>query len=82
MELCQANLSSYIGGDATDGLENWSVVRKRELFAFHVFDILEQIVNGLIFIHSHQEVHRDLHPGNGEFFFSAADTSSPLFFAE
>lgn len=69
MELCQTNLANYISGDTTDGLENWCILRKRENFAFHVFDILEQIVDGLIFIHGHQEVHRDLHPGNGESFF-------------
>jgi serine/threonine protein kinase len=63
-------------------LQDWIVLRERKDFAFHVFDILEQIVNRLIIIHSHQEVHRDLHPGNGELRFSVADVGSPLFFPE
>lgn len=78
MELCHANLAKYIKGDATDGLENWCILRKQMDFAFHVFDILEQIVDGLIFIHGHQEVHRDLHPENGESLFSATDNSAPI----
>ena len=68
MELCDFTLEKYIQGADVPGLPKWgqfeepiSVFRARA-----ICHINGQILNGLHFIHSHQEVHRDLSPQNGK----------------
>jgi serine/threonine protein kinase len=57
MELCENSLEKYIYGqlqDDADALQS-------------AYSILQQILNGLIYIHCLKEVHRDLSPHNGTY---------------
>jgi len=67
MELCDLSLERYCHGENVPGLPNWNILRDQGPFQFGrgIWDILEQIVEGLKFIHKKREVHRDLCPGNG-----------------
>lgn len=70
MELCDFTLEEYIHGKEVPRLKNWESIRSDKLFGayelkFYVLEIAEEILNGLIFIHRHDEVHRDLSPQNG-----------------
>ena len=63
MELCDVTLENYIGGSNINGLVPWLQFGAKEK-PQHVLNITDQIVNGLIHIHGHGQVHRDLHPSN------------------
>jgi serine/threonine protein kinase len=68
MELCDLTLDSYIYGDDFPGLESWNSIHKRateEQMPTEFYGIAGHIIDGLIFIHEHGEVHRDLSPHNG-----------------
>ena len=65
MELCDFTLEDYCRGFDVPILENWTVIRKQRALALSICLINDQIVDGLIYIHSSQEVHRDLTPHNG-----------------
>jgi serine/threonine protein kinase len=73
MELCELNLEEYIRGRKTGvyGLLDWAKAIKRGHAIFLIVAIMQQLLSGLIFIHNHREVHRDLDPKNGKtnFFF-------------
>ena len=66
MELCDGNLENYIQGT------EFPQTRNPRLHCFAderrsirvTLDILEQIANGLKFIHAQGPVHRDLKPRN------------------
>jgi serine/threonine protein kinase len=68
MELCDMNLDTYIYSRSTPKL-----VDKIPYFfnataterAAQIKNIMLDIANGLVFIHDHNEVHRDLKPHNG-----------------
>ena len=71
MELCSFTLDDYVhrrpGPDCQD-LPEWEFVMKSGTVEERVAligSIMKQILNGLIFIHDQNEVHRDLHPVNG-----------------
>jgi serine/threonine protein kinase len=70
MELCHCTLQAYANGENFPSLRNWRSIctsgLKPEYIAAFIFEILEDIINGLIFIHGHDEVHRDLSPSNGK----------------
>jgi translation initiation factor 2-alpha kinase 4 len=61
MELCEMNLAEYRRGMRSYGLIHTSV----ELQASQIWEIMEQIANGLAFVHTTGYVHRDLKPQNG-----------------
>lgn len=72
MELCDHNLDDYISDMSNDmhalihhslstRLSRSAFKKRREL---DIWDIMEQISNGLRFIHGCGEVHRDLKPSN------------------
>lgn len=70
MELCDFTLEEYIHGKEVPQLQSLESIRSDKLFGVHglqayVFGIAMEILNGLIFIHRHNEVHRDLSPQNG-----------------
>ena len=70
MELCAMNLEEY-------NRRVWAVNPiQREGQGFwdaHIWSIMRQISDGLAFIHSNHEVHRDLKPRNGETLSSNSD---------
>jgi serine/threonine protein kinase len=76
MELCDMNLQTYIDRQPTlrlalDPVTTESVAGLFELSPEMklglIWCIMADITNGLIFVHAHSEVHRDLKPRNGIF---------------
>ena len=67
MELCDFNLEGYRLGKSISSLEAWETIRSQGRVKYCTIDIMKQIVEGLVFIHAHEEVHRDLTPQNGKF---------------
>lgn len=66
MELCGATLENYLKGRDIPELMAWTEIReKQELVTKNAYNILQHIINGLVYIHSQGEVHRDLSPQNG-----------------
>lgn len=65
IELCDLNLDDHARGKVIPPLPDWNDLRIQDVLAQHIFGILEGVVDGLMFIHLHQQVHRDLHPTNG-----------------
>jgi serine/threonine protein kinase len=68
MELCDVTLEDWIKGDWPKDLEEdsryFSVNDGRLTQVLH---LAEEIINGIAFIHSQQEIHRDLKPRNSKF---------------
>lgn len=66
MELCDINLEEYIQGTKTGirGLLDWDKALEEGQRHFLIVAIMQQLLGGLAFIHSHDEVHRDLVPQN------------------
>ena len=70
MEFCDpVDLKGYIAGKGILGLESWADIRKgREwslgLGILPIRDIVEQILDGLVFVHSNGEVHGNLKSSN------------------
>ena len=60
MELCDMNLERYIGS-----LPHFVKTAPSSVKSSQIWNIMRQIANGRVFIHSHGEVHRDLKPRNG-----------------
>ena len=67
MELCDLNLEEYIHekNGNIPGLLDWETVDSVE-GKFLIVAIMQQLLNGLIFIHEKDEIHRDLDPKNGD----------------
>jgi serine/threonine protein kinase len=82
MELCDFDLKEYI--DSRRQIETHPRVQEAlgahsELHSFGVWNIMRQIANGVAFIHSHREVHRDLKPHNGMSLTNPHSFTSTLF---
>lgn len=71
MELCEISLEQYIQSknpltyDLSDNSRLLGLVFK-ERGMWNVWDIMEQISEGMRYIHASEQVHRDLKPRNGE----------------
>lgn len=68
MELCDYNLETYIYSDRLPWLNEIypsDPQSVNDIGLYNMWGIVEQIVLGLEFIHSHRLVHRDLKPRNG-----------------
>jgi len=65
MELCDISLAKYLSGGELKDVVSWATVRGEEEVPTHAYNILQQILNGLVYIHCLDEVHRDLSPQNG-----------------
>ena len=67
MELCDFNLEAYATGRSATPLESWEAIRSQGRVSVSVINIMLQILDGLVFVHDHNEVHRDLNPQNGDY---------------
>ena len=72
MELCDSHLENYIRGDVDIAFEMRCASELGQFTEmggrsgpWHKWDIMEQICEGVKFIHSKDLVHRDLKPRNG-----------------
>jgi serine/threonine protein kinase len=71
MKLCQGNLEHYIKGAKLLTYEEitnprfFGAALPEQRGPWHIWNIMEQVANGVGFIHSHKFVHRDLKPSNG-----------------
>jgi serine/threonine protein kinase len=65
MELCDISLGNYLDGQELKNGVSWATVKEDEDVPAHGYNILQQILNGLLYIHCEGEVHRDLSPHNG-----------------
>jgi serine/threonine protein kinase len=69
MELCDVSLAELLKREnRKDGIENWYLQWPIENFDDRISFILalmQELSNGLYFIHGHNQVHRDIKPDNG-----------------
>jgi serine/threonine protein kinase len=75
MELCDFDLKEYIhyrrDPTAPNRVPTNHVSGIGDAFgATEVWSIMKQIANGVAYIHSHREAHRDLKPRNGKYHLS------------
>jgi serine/threonine protein kinase len=70
MELCDMNLENYIYSNSPkqESLPHFVKTAPSSVKASQIWNIMRQIASGVAFIHSHDEVHRDLKPRNSIFF--------------
>jgi serine/threonine protein kinase len=69
MELCDWSLHAFIHCNKTplDDPEGTSLTRGvGSSLAIQIWDIMVQIANGVEYIHSQEQVHRDIKPRNGD----------------
>ena len=66
MELCDINLDCYIERQRNEAIEKeLSYLAAINSFRMdQIWDIMQDITNGVAFIHSEKEIHRDLKPHN------------------
>ena len=72
MELCDMNLKDYISssddvivGHHTSGSQYYDIVLpSRSKGPYYIWNIMEQVSCGIVFIHSQGCVHRDVKPAN------------------
>jgi serine/threonine protein kinase len=66
MELCETSLEGFLRGGAEVNGAKWETICDDEVKVVDTsYTILQHIVNGLFYIHTMGEVHRDLSPHNG-----------------
>jgi len=68
MELCDISLYEYIYRDDSkplpDAVPYFIKDATSQVKELQIWNIMTQIANGVAFIHSHNEIHRDLKPQN------------------
>ena len=81
MELCDLNLQEFIESTKKNvhGLMDWDVTIETGSGLFAICAIIQQILMGVNFIHSHNEVHRDLNPQNSNNFLHGCVNLSFIF---
>jgi len=70
MELCDINLQDYIHRDDSkplpEAIPYFVKNATSQVKALQIWNIVKQIATGVAFIHSHNEIHRDVKPQNGK----------------
>jgi serine/threonine protein kinase len=66
-ELCEMSLRDWLDLDRSEVRKQWwlSAPIDDADQKFFIVAIMQQLLNGLYFIHAHNQVHRDLTPQNG-----------------
>jgi serine/threonine protein kinase len=69
LQYCDINLDEYIRGSRPPclALYNYLEAKENDDLPLIICGIIQQVLNGLIFIHEKGQVHRDLKPMNGTF---------------
>jgi serine/threonine protein kinase len=67
MELCDMNMDEYIHGKSVPMLMAWDEAIKKHWGIFVIYRIMDHVLNGLAYIHGHDEVHRDITPPNRKY---------------
>ena len=67
MEYCDMNLDEYLRGTASvSAFPDYKTSIKEGSLSFFICAIVQEILSGLVFIHGHGKVHRDLKPQNSK----------------
>src|SRR5271163_1839091 len=65
MELCSINLATYIYSETqVEGVPYFIKDAPPSVKLIQIWNIMRQVANGVEFIHSQKEVHRDIKPHN------------------
>jgi serine/threonine protein kinase len=73
MELCEKGLDQYITDYHSQHISTGTPSQNSQGAMSEIWRIMRDVTDGLTFIHSHSEIHRDLKPQNSIFPFSHAD---------
>ena len=70
MELCYISLEDLLKQEERDDRkEDWFLhwpIKDFNDRLFFIIALIQELANGLYFIHNHDQVHRDIKPGNGK----------------
>ena len=68
-EFCETNLEDYINGVGSGfGLMSWADARSQGKDIFLIVAIFQQLLSGVSFIHSHDQIHGFLSPDKSNSF--------------
>lgn len=75
MEYCDMSLDEYLRGTVSvSAFPNYETSIKEGSLSFFICAILQEVLSGLVFIHNHGKVHRDLKPQNSNALSSIVDS--------
>lgn len=76
-EFCETTLESYINGTGSGfGLMPWADARRQGKEIFLIVAMLQQLLSGLVFIHSHDHTHGSLSPDKSNTVHNITDQNS------